>query len=289
MRSAIAAACTLGLAGWLESAAPQPAHDEHAGHAAPAPADAHARHAVEAPPRATTPAVSDAERAAAFPDLGSTSVHDTMVENPLNRLVMFERLETQDAEGSDVLHWDLDTWIGRDITKLWIRSEGDRRSGDTERADVELLWGKAFARWWELAAGARVDFAPGPDQEWAAVGVRGVAPYEVGLEATAYVGRGGQTALRVDARYELLVTNRLVLEPSLELDWYGESDPERGHGSGLADGELGVRLRYEVRREIAPYVGLIYERSFGGTAELARAAGRETADTRLVAGIRAWF
>lgn len=271
MGNAIAAACALALGGWLASAAAQPAHDEHAEHAA------------------STPAVSEAERAAAFPDLGSMSIHDTMIEDPLNKLVVFDRLETQDAEGGDVLHWDLDTWIGRDLAKLWIRSKGDRRSGNTERADLELLWGKAFARWWELTAGARADFAPGPDQEWGAVGVRGLAPYGLGLEATAYLGSGGQTALRVDTRYELLVTNRLILEPSLELDWYGESDPERGRGSGLADGELGVRLRYEIRREIAPYVGLVYDRSFGGTADLARAAGRDPDDTRLVAGIRAWF
>jgi copper resistance protein B len=288
MRNAIAAACALALGSWLESAAAQPAHDEHAEPAA-APTNEHAEHAAQALPRAPTPAVSEAERATAFPDLGSMSIHETMIEDPLNKLVVLDRLETQDAEGGDVLHWDVDTWIGRDLGKLWIRSEGDRRSGDTERADLELLWGKAFARWWELAAGARADFAPGPDQEWAAVGVRGLALYGLGLEATAYLGSGGRTSLRVDTRYELLVTNRLILEPSLELDWYGESDLERGRGSGLAEGELGLRLRYEIRREIAPYVGLLYERSFGGTADLARSAGRDPDDTRLVAGIRAWF
>ena len=172
---------------------------------------------------------------------------------------------------------------------MWIRSEGERRAGETERAELELLWGHGFARWWELVAGARADFAPGADQAWAAVGVRGVAPYGVRLEATSYLGDGGRTALRVDMRYELLVTNRLILEPSLELDWQGEADPERGLGSGLTDAALGLRLRYEIRREVAPYVGLVGQRSFGGTADFVRAAGRDRDETRLVAGIRVWF
>ena len=149
--------------------------------------------------------------------------------------------------------------------------------------------GQGFARWWEIVAGARADFAPGPDQEWAAVGVRGLAPYGLDLEATAYLGSGGRTALRVETRYELLVTNRLILEPSLELDWHGQSDPERGLGSGLAEAELGLRLRYEVRREVAPYVGLVRERSFGRTADFGAQPGRDPDDTRLVAGIRVWF
>jgi copper resistance protein B len=289
MRSAIA--CLLSLGGWLAGAAAQPAHDEHANHApeqqSPPPVD-HTQHGAAASERGA-PAVSDAERAAAFPDLGDMSVHDTMIENPLNKLVVLDRLEGQDAADGDLLHWDLDAWVGRDLNKLWIRSQGDRRSGDTETADLELLWGRSFARWWELVAGARADFAPGPDQEWAAVGVRGLAPYRLGLEATAYLGSGGRTALRVDTRYELLVTNRLFLEPSLELDWHGETDPERGVGSGLSEAALGLRLRYEIRRELAPYVGLVRERSFGSTADFARAAGHDPDDTRLVAGIRVWF
>jgi len=275
MRSAIAAACALALGCRLATAAAQPTRDEHAAHAPAA--------AVAAP------VVAAAERAAGFPDLGDMSIHETMLEDPLNKLVVLDRLEAQGAAGGDVLHWDLDTWIGRDLGKVWIRSEGERRNGDTERADLELLWGNAFARWWELVAGARADFAPGADQEWAAVGVRGLAPYGVRLEATAYLGNGGRTELRVDTRYELLVTNRLILEPSLELEWRGEADPERGLGSGLSEAALGLRLRYEIRREAAPYLGLVRARSFGSTADFMRAAGRDPDDTRLVAGVRVWF
>ena len=271
MRSRIATACALA---WLAGATAQPAHDEDAAHA-----------------REPTPAaeISAAERAAAFPDLSGMRMSDMMLENPLNKLVLLDRLESRNASGGDVLHWNLDTWIGRDLRKLRIRSEGDRRDGNTERAELEVLWGRAVAPWWELVAGARADFAPGRNQEWAAVGIQGLAPYGLDVEATAYVGSGGRTALRVKTAHELLVTNRLILEPSLELDWHGRTDPARAQGSGLTDAELGLRLRYEFRREVAPYVGLVRERRFGRTADFARAENRDPDDTQFVAGIRLWF
>jgi copper resistance protein B len=233
--------------------------------------------------------VTDEDRAAAFPDLGGSHVEHGMLEDPLVKLVLLDRLETQNADGGRLLRWDLESWVGHSLRKLWIRSEGERQSGDTERAELELLWGKSFARWWELVAGGREDFEPGPTQSWAAVGVRGTAPYRFDLEATAYLGEGGQAALRVKSHYELLVTNKLILQPLAELNWYAKRDALRGVGSGLADAELGLRLRYEMRREVAPYVGLVAARKLGSTADLARAAGRDPGDTRLVIGLRLRF
>jgi len=249
----------------------------------------HAQHAEHAPPSPSPASVSDADRAAAFPDLGTMRMSDMHLEDPLNKLVLLDRLESQNASGGDVLAWNLESWVGRDLDKLWIRSEGDRQSSDTERAELELLYGRGLWPWWELVAGTRIDFAPGGDQSWAAVGVRGLTPYRFDVEATAYLGSGGRAALRLEATYELLVTNRLILEPLLELNWHGQTDTARAIGAGLSDGELGLRLRYEVRREIAPYVGLVRDRSFGRTADLARAAGHDPDDTRLVAGVRLWF
>jgi copper resistance protein B len=250
----------------------------------------HAQHAEHAPPSpAAAASVSDADRAAAFPDLGTMRMADMHLEDPLNKLVLLDRLESQNASGGDVLAWNLEAWVGRDLGKLWIRSEGERQSGDTERAELELLYGRGFWRWWELVAGGRIDFAPAGDQSWAAVGVRGLTPYRFDVEATTYLGSGGRAALRLETTYELLVTNRWILEPLLELNWHGQTDTARAVGAGLSDGELGLRLRYEVRREIAPYFGLVRERSFGRTADLARAAGHDPDDTRLVAGVRLWF
>ena len=212
-------------------------------------------------------------------------VHE-MLENPFNRQVLFDELELYD---SDDLSWDATAWLGYAFNRLAIRTEGERVDGDTERAELELLWSHSFARWWDVVAGARANMEPGSQQNWAAIGVQGLAPYRFELEATAYVGESGDTAARFEGEYELLITSRLILQPQLELNWYGQSDPERRIGSGLSSVEAGLRLRYEFRREVAPYVGLVRERLVGSTADLARADGLDPRDTSLVAGIRLRF
>ena len=239
----------------------------------------------------TPPPLTDEDRAAAFPDVGDMDVGEMMTANPLLTFVLFDQLEAQDADGGDPLSWNVTGWSGRapSLNRLWFRSEGERESGRTDSAELELLWGHSFARWWDFVAGVRQDFRPSPDQSWAAFGIQGLAPYRFELEATGYIGEAGQAAARLEAEYELLITNRLILQPRVELDWYRDDDPRRGIGSGLAEGEVGLRLRYEFRREVAPYIGLVRARKFGDTADLARAAGADPKDTRLVAGIRLWF
>jgi copper resistance protein B len=202
---------------------------------------------------------------------------------------LLERLEWQDAETGDAWGWDLDGWLGGDFERLWLRSQGEREDGSTRDADLELFYGRAYSRWWEFVAGARQDFGSGPSRTWAALGVQGVAPFMVHVEATGYVGESGRTALRLEARQDLRLLQRVILQPVLEADLYGKDDPEAGTGSGLSVLEAGLRLRFEIRREFAPYLGLTWQRRYGGTADLARAAGEEVEDTRLVAGVRAWF
>lgn len=209
-----------------------------------------------------------------------------MLEDPLNRALLFEELEWHDR---DDLQWDGRFWAGYAFNKLMVRTEGDKRGGRTEDAELELLWSHAFSRWWEVVAGARADFEPGSTKSWAAFGVQGLAPYRFEIEATAYLGEGGETAARLEGEYELLITPRLILQPQLELNWFGQSDRARAVGAGLATAEAALRLRYEFRREIAPYAGLVRERKFGATADIARAAGEDPDDTRLVAGIRFRF
>jgi copper resistance protein B len=245
---------------------------------------------VEAQPQRYEPTtITAADREAAFPDVGDMNMAEMMVEDPFNRFFLFDRLEAQDGDDGEILNWDFQGWIGRSARRFWIRSEGERESGTTEQAELQLLWGRPIARWWDVVAGVRQDFRPGPSQGWAAFGIQGLAPYRFELEATAFVGDSGRAAARLEAEYELLITNRLILQPLIELDWYSHDDAARGIGSGLSSAELGLRLRYEFRREIAPYVGLTRERTFGGTADVARAAGIDTRETRLVAGVRVWF
>jgi copper resistance protein B len=209
-----------------------------------------------------------------------------MLEDPLNRSLLFDELELHDG---DELSWDASFWAGYSFNKLAVRTEGEKNGGDTERAELELLWSHTVARWWDVVAGGRADFEPGATQSWAAFGVQGLAPQRFELEATAYVGNGGTTAARFQGEYELLITPRLILQPQLELNWYGQTDASRGVGSGLSSAEAALRLRYEFRREIAPYVGLVRERKYGTTADYARSEGDDADDTRLVAGIRLRF
>jgi copper resistance protein B len=214
--------------------------------------------------------------------------HETL-EDPFNRAFKIDQLEAFDADETTNLRWDVDMWVGYSLNKLTIRTEGEERDGNTERAELQFLWTRSFARWWDVVAGARTDFAPGPDKNWAAFGVQGLAPYRFDVEATAFLSDGGDSAARIEADYDLLITSRLILQPQIELNWFGQSDPSRGYGAGLSSGEAALRLRYEIRREVAPYVGLVHERLWGETADAAQAAGRDPDDTSLVAGIRLRF
>ena len=203
--------------------------------------------------------------------------------------VMLDRLDWRDANGASALEWDAAAWYGGDYDKLWFKTEGERRDGSTEDARAELLWDRIFSRWWSVQAGIRQDFGEGPSRTWAAFGIEGLAPYFFDVEATAYVGEGGRTAARISSQYDLLLTQRLVLQPEAELNLYGKDDPERRIGSGLSDLQIGLRLRYEFRRELAPYVGLAWTRRFGKSADFARAAGEDPNDLQALAGLRIWF
>lgn len=206
--------------------------------------------------------------------------------SPLGKVTL-DRLEWLDSD-ADSLAWDVSAWYGNDFDKLWLKTEGGRTGGVTEHAGVELLWDHIVSRWWNLQTGVRQDLGP-DSRTWAAVGVQGLAPGFIEVQATAYVGEGGRTAARFVAEYDLLFTQRLVLQPALQLNLYGKDDEQRGIGAGLSDLELGLRLRYEFRREFAPYVGALWARRFGDTADPARAAGEDSDEIQFVAGVRLWF
>jgi copper resistance protein B len=232
------------------------------------------------------PGITDADRAAAFAPVD----HDAMEHaSSINSLVLFNRLETWEADHGSGQAWEGSAWIGGDLDRLWLRSEGEREHGRTEAADLEVLYGRSVSAWWDLVAGVRHDFRPGDSRSWAAFGVQGLAPYKFEISATGYVGESGQVAASVEAEYELLLTNRMILQPLVEARFSAKDEPEYGNGSGLNTIEAGIRLRYEINRRFAPYVGVVHERAFGGTADYHRAAGEGVRDTRVVAGLRIWF
>jgi copper resistance protein B len=231
------------------------------------------------------PEVTDADRQAAFPDVHGHSVHDRAV----NYFVLFDQLEWQVDGGTDALAWDTKSWVGKDRDRLWLRAEGEGGSDGLPLAQAHVLYGRAISRWWDMVVGIQQDFRPAPSRTWAAIGVQGLAPYWFEVEATAHVGTGGRTHFRLETEYELRLTNRLVTQPLVELEIHGKADPERGIGAGLTTGEAGLRLRYEVRRELAPYVGVVWTQKFFGTADAARAAGSPSGTVRLAIGVRTWF
>ena len=236
-------------------------------------------------PRTPIPQLTAADREAARPPSEAHPVHD----NGVYSKVLLNRLEVFDADHGTGLQWEGQAWIGTDTDKLWLRSEGERVDSRTESADVEVLYGRPIARWWDVVAGVRHDFKPGASQDWAAIGITGIAPYKFEVEATAYIGASGRTAARIEAEYELLLTNRLVLQPLVEANFNGKDDAWRGVGSGLSTMEAGLRLRYEIHRKFAPYIGVVHERAFGDTADFRELRGEEKSDTRIVAGVRVWF
>ena len=218
-------------------------------------------------------------------ELGGHTVHDQAI----NYYVLFDQLEWQTGEDLNGLSIDTRGWVGRDRDRLWFRAEGDGSKGRVEEAQTHLLYGRQISRWWDIVGGIRQDFRPGPAQTWAAFGIQGLAPYFFDMEATAYIGASGRTHFRFEVEYELLITNRLMAQPLFETEIYGKSDPEHHFGAGLATTDLGVRFRYEFKREFAPYVGVTWKNKWGETADLARAKGDKTGGARFVTGLRLWF
>jgi copper resistance protein B len=202
--------------------------------------------------------------------------------------VLLNKFEYATGDGESGQNIDAEAWYGNDYNKAWFKAEGEWRGGRLQSLRNEALWDRTFAPFWSTQFGIRHDTGGGDSRNWLAFGVRGLAPYWFDTEATAYWS-GGTLAARFDVRYELLFTQRLILEPQVEGDLYSRSDADRGLGSGLSDLELGLRLRYEIRRQFAPYVGVTWNRKLGGTADYARSRGERNKTTQLVAGVRIWF
>ncbi len=204
--------------------------------------------------------------------------------------VLVDRLEA--AHSDNAGNWtayDVQAWFGRDFDRLVVKAEGQESQGRLQDARTELLWGHAVAAFWDAQAGIRHDSGGGPDRNWLAFGVQGLAPYWFDVDATAYLGNQGRSALRLAASYDLLLTQRWVLQPRVEANLYGKDDPGRRTGSGLSDATAGLRLRYEITRQFAPYAGVEWSGRFGRSADFARAAGERPNATDFVAGLRVWF
>jgi copper resistance protein B len=219
-------------------------------------------------------------------NFGKQPVHD----NEIFYIFRADRLEHHWNDNEDILLWDVEAWIGSDYNKLYIESEGEKiTDGDVEEAMLELFYNRTIHPFWDLQLGVRHDFEPRPTRTFAAIGVQGLARYWFEVDATAYVSDDGDVSARLEAEYDLLITQRLIFQPRFEMNVAVQEVPEYNIGSGINNIELGARLRYEIRREIAPYIGISWSRKTGETADLVVKDGEDIDVTSFVAGIKLWF
>lgn len=204
-------------------------------------------------------------------------------------MLLVDRLEAVHTDDNTAAAYDLQASYGGPFNRAVLKAEGEADDGEIEEASTELLWSHAVAPLWNGQIGLRHDSDDGPDRSWLGVGIQGLAPYWFEVDVTAYLGEQGRGALNLEADYDLLFTQRWILQPRFEANLYTKDDPERGVGAGISDATLGVRLRYEIWREFAPYIGVEWGGRFGDTADYARTAELDTGETRGVAGVRFWF
>lgn len=205
--------------------------------------------------------------------------------------VILERLEAGWGDGEETFLWDAQGWIGGDINRFWWKSEGEGDFGQgLEEAEVQALYSRAILPFWDVQVGVRQDFRDeGDDATYLVAGIQGLAPYWWEIDAAAFLSTDGDLTARVEAEWDLRLTQRLIAQPRFELEASATDAPERGLASGLSAIEAGVRIRYELRREFAPYIGVEWHSALGDTADLVRAAGGSADDTRIIIGLRAWY
>ncbi len=213
-----------------------------------------------------------------------------MAGNRIFAHVLLDQFESRTKGPDNALRWDGEGWVGTDMNKLWIKSEGFVSNGVVSDGDQEALYDRPIPRlrYFDAQIGIRADLDSDPSRLWAALGVEGIAPYFFAFAPTLYISDGGHFAGRLNGSYDLLLTQRWVVQPEGELNFYSKDDAPRKIGSGLAEIDSGVRLRYEVSRKFAPYIGFAYNGKYGSTAAFAKQTGESTSEPRFVFGIRIW-
>lgn len=214
-----------------------------------------------------------------------------MHNNMSYMVTRFDQNELRVRDGTQTYRWEGESSWGGNIDRLWFKTEGkvDTDTGKFDEAEVQVLGSHAITRFFNLQYGGRYNFKPEPNRKWAVVGVEGLAPLFWEMGAYAFVGPAGRWSARVEGSYDAYLTQRLVLQPQFELNWYSSTEPARGIGSGLSELDSGFRLRYEFSRQFAPYLGVTYNKKYGNTADLAIAEGERTEALQFTAGIKFWF
>ena len=233
---------------------------------------------------------AEPRQSAIMPAMDNIAAMQPMVDSGVFAHATLDKFEGRIGGGQNAFRWDGQAWIGTDYDKLRLKSEGFALGkGRIEDGRHELLYDRALSTYVDLQAGLRTDWDSRTGRTWAALGLQGLAPLFFDYEVTGYLSDNGHAALRLAASYDLLLTQRLVLQPTVEMNFYSKTDPGRKVGAGLSDMDAGIRLRYEITRKFAPYIGVAYGGRFGQTARFARQDGEGTTEVQFVFGIRSWF
>ena len=289
MRSKIARCAMFGAAMFatpLSTNAQDHASHTDMGHSTPMPE----AHPLEAHAPATTGPINAAD-AIWGADAMQKSRRDLYIEHGGARLLWFQadRLEFSTSDGGERFLWDVQGYYGGDLDKLWLKSEGEGAFGEAlEDAEIQALYSRAIAPFFDLQAGVRQDLT-GPKRTHAVIGIQGLAPYEFEIDAALFLSTKGDLTARIEAEYDQRLTQRLILQPRAELSLAAQDVAELGVGKGLDSIEAGVRLRYEIAPEFAPYIGIEQQWKLGNSADFARLAGEDHSTTAFVAGLRFWF
>ncbi|MFZ5609598.1 MAG: copper resistance protein B [Pseudomonadota bacterium] len=226
----------------------------------------------------------------AGPAVGEASDNDRFTDNDIFWYGLAERLEYRAQDGKDGFLWDSQGWVGNDYNRLWLRAEGEATFGEgVEDAEFQALYSRPIARFWDFQAGARYDVTPNPSRTYGVIGVQGLAPYWFEVVAAAFISDQGDITARIEAEYEFLFTQRLILQPRAEMNIAFQDIPELRTGGGFSTLETGLRLRYEIKREIAPYIGIAWNRKLGDTADFARLDGVDVGNLSFLVGLRLWY
>lgn len=216
-------------------------------------------------------------------DHGVAAVND----DPILTKVMLDEIEVRHADGDSILAWDVQAWLGRDIDKLWLKAEGEREDGDSLANEYQILYSRAVSDFWNLNSGWRGDTVP--DRDWFVIGIQGLAPYFIEVDANLFVGGSGNSGLRLNIEREFLLTRRVTITPELEVNAFAEDDEAAARGAGISDLDASLRLNYRLRPNFAPYAGIRWEQSIGETRGLQRRLGEDTSEFQLIVGINGWF
>ena len=284
------------------AAPPQPGSstDPHAGHQMPVLGEPATGHMGEAagtnlpagnapPPPIPSANAADAVYGTPAMDMGRHHLNEFHGGQKFYQ-VMANIAEYQIRKGRNSFEWDGEAWYGGDINRLWLKTEGEGAFGERiESAEVQALYSRAIDPYWNVQAGLRYDFKPNPSRVYATVGLEGLAPSFFEVEGALFLSNKGELMARAEAAYDQRITQRLILQPRVEVDLSAQNSREIGVGAGLSQAEVGFRLRYDIRREFAPYIGVQYQRAFGRTARYLREEGEDVGGFQFLLGVRAWF